>query len=316
MSLIIGMDEAGYGPNLGPLVVTVTAWEVPTLPRKTNLWEEFAGIVSELPPENDAHIQIADSKQVYTPARGLLNLEAGVLCALGLNGVAPAGFQELWQRLAVPHDGDGRAAEPWFCEADLPVPHIVVREALETRITAWRERCESRGIRLKAVRSDIVLPRRFNAVTMEHNSKGQALTRISMNLLREVWSIDDDQPVLVIADKHGGRNRYQDFLPLVVGDHFIRCTTEGTAASRYRVREAEICFETKAEQHFPVALASMVSKYVRELAMVLFNRFWTSRLPGLKPTAGYPGDAQRFRDDIAALQCELGISDDVLWRMR
>jgi len=33
MGLVIGMDEAGYGPNLGPLVVTVTAWEVPGSPR-------------------------------------------------------------------------------------------------------------------------------------------------------------------------------------------------------------------------------------------------------------------------------------------
>ena len=33
MGLLIGMDEAGYGPNLGPLVVTVTVWEVPGSPR-------------------------------------------------------------------------------------------------------------------------------------------------------------------------------------------------------------------------------------------------------------------------------------------
>ena len=29
MGLVIGMDEAGYGPNLGPLVVTGVAFEVP-----------------------------------------------------------------------------------------------------------------------------------------------------------------------------------------------------------------------------------------------------------------------------------------------
>lgn len=29
MGILIGMDEAGYGPNLGPLVVAATAWQVP-----------------------------------------------------------------------------------------------------------------------------------------------------------------------------------------------------------------------------------------------------------------------------------------------
>ena len=60
----------------------------------------------------------------------------------------------------------------------------------------------------------------------------------------------------------------------------------------------------------------MVSKYVRELAMAAFNRFWCQRLEGLRPTAGYPIDSHRFRGEIAALQKELGIADDVLWRER
>src|SRR3954449_11018765 len=29
MGILIGMDEAGYGPHLGPLVIAATAWHVP-----------------------------------------------------------------------------------------------------------------------------------------------------------------------------------------------------------------------------------------------------------------------------------------------
>jgi hypothetical protein len=60
----------------------------------------------------------------------------------------------------------------------------------------------------------------------------------------------------------------------------------------------------------------MTAKYLRELAMHQFNRFWRERIPGLKPTQGYPLDARRFRAEIAELQRNLGIADDILWRER
>ena len=31
MPYLVGTDEAGYGPNLGPLVVSATVWRVDTL---------------------------------------------------------------------------------------------------------------------------------------------------------------------------------------------------------------------------------------------------------------------------------------------
>ena len=66
----------------------------------------------------------------------------------------------------------------------------------------------------------------------------------------------------------------------------------------------------------PVALASMTAKYHRELAMRAFNHFWCERVPDLKPTAGYPLDAKRFKKAISPLQIKLGIADDCLWRWR
>jgi hypothetical protein len=70
------------------------------------------------------------------------------------------------------------------------------------------------------------------------------------------------------------------------------------------------------ESFLPTALASMTSKYLRELAMRSFNDFWCGRVPDLSPTAGYPGDARRFMDAIAGARQELGIADAVLWRER
>ncbi|MGC8644023.1 MAG: hypothetical protein ACP5XB_29540, partial [Isosphaeraceae bacterium] len=65
-----------------------------------------------------------------------------------------------------------------------------------------------------------------------------------------------------------------------------------------------------------VALASIVSKTLREVWMDAFNAFWTSRLPGLKSTAGYPVDAARFRLAIEPLARDQDLHPDLWWRKK
>ena len=78
-----------------------------------------------------------------------------------------------------------------------------------------------------------------------------------------------------------------------------------------------ILFREKAEaQCMPVALASMLSKYLRESLMRRFNSFWKAHLPELVPTAGYYNDGLRFLEDIKAKRTELNICDDDLIRLK
>ena len=314
MAIIIGMDEAGYGPNLGPLVVTATVWQTPDDLKEPDFWITYQDVVTRRPPVDPRHIHVDDSKRVYQVSRGLKNLERSVLCVLGLLNWCPGSFRSLWDSLAIENLSETTA--PWFEAVDLPLPVAADAESISEIASRWQEVCESCGIRLKTIRSDIVLPQRFNQIVREFDNKSEALSRTSLGVLKRVWCPDTSGPALVVADKHGGRNRY-DYL---LQDAFQECLffriEEGQRRSVYRTGESEIRFEMKAESHFPVAIASMVSKYVRELAMELFNRFWQARIDGLKPTKGYPVDAKRFKADIADEQQRLGIPDDVLWRER
>ncbi len=71
------------------------------------------------------------------------------------------------------------------------------------------------------------------------------------------------------------------------------------------VPHIHIQFRPKAEEaHLPVALASMTAKLVRELTMGRFNRYWCSRMPELKPTAGYVQDARRWLVDVEGVLCD------------
>jgi hypothetical protein len=153
-----------------------------------------------------------------------------------------------------------------------------------------------------------------------YGSKGAALSHATLDLVAEVCRPLEARSITVICDKHGGRNAYHRLL----ADHFpeslIEIYGEGAACSRYRFgppeRRMEVSFEVRAESYLPTALASMASKYLRELAMAALNAFWSARVPGLRRTAGYPNDALRFKTDIASVQSELGIDDRMLWRAK
>jgi hypothetical protein len=141
-----------------------------------------------------------------------------------------------------------------------------------------------------------------------------------LELITRVISPLDGQPISIICDKHGGRNRYGPLLNEHFPDFLIEVHGESRQQSVYRFglngRRIEFCFRAKAESCLPAALASMASKYLRELAMQPFNEFWCSRVPGLAPTAGYPQDARRFKTAITPAQRELGIDDNTIWRVK
>jgi ribonuclease HII len=78
---------------------------------------------------------------------------------------------------------------------------------------------------------------------------------------------------------------------------------------------ATITFASKSdEHHLPVALASMIAKYTRELHMIRLNRFFAGIMPELKPTAGYVTDGRRFLKEIEPLLADNGINRDDLVR--
>ena len=128
------------------------------------------------------------------------------------------------------------------------------------------------------------------------------------------------EAVLIVCDKHGGRNYYGRLLQQQFPDPLVEVHRESPAESIYRWGPAEarieVRFRAGGESFLPAALASMTSKYLRELSMRAFNEFWCGRVSNLAPTAGYPTDARRFRTAIGETQRALGISDQIMWRSR
>lgn len=335
---MIGIDEAGYGPNLGPLAVAATVWWVEesevggpksgsertrlastaTSERTTvDLYARLAALVS--PGIEKDRLAIADSKALYKPKGGLQHLERGVLTALATTRETTP---TCWQDLI-----DPPPELPWYSDFDCPLPLDADSNDLQTLAVDFSEVCAASDIRLQDVRARLVFPREFNELTEQYGTKGAALSHVTIALLRQTIdslppasSPPTSIPYYINCDKHGGRNRYAALLQHHFSEHWIETLEESTAISRYAWSSTEgefhISFQARGESDLPTALASMTAKYHRELAMRAFNDYWGKQVPNLKPTAGYPMDARRFKQQIAGKQVKLGIEDADLWRNR
>jgi ribonuclease HII len=316
--LLIGTDEAGYGPNLGPLTVTATAWEIPEGVEPASLWEEFSKVVTNAPTRGDQRLFVADSKQVYSSGDGLEDLEVAVLAFLRTLDCPVSTIDELCQGISGADFTTLYQEEAWNSTPGKSLPC----DASEDHILEWQQTLADvmlqKQIRLLGIRSRIMFPKEFNQRVAESDSKGVVLSNATMELVRELVDqfTDDVASVFVVCDKHGGRNRYDELIASHFDDQFVFRMEEGRERSRYRMGRIEFCFRTRAEELLPVALSSMVSKYLREVLMHQFNEFWATHVPGLKPTQGYPVDARRFRDEIAEAARVLQLSEVQFWRNR
>ncbi|MDA1049790.1 MAG: hypothetical protein O3C40_04845 [Planctomycetota bacterium] len=318
MTLLIGTDEAGYGPNLGPLLISATAWRVPDDDTDTDLYVRLHRVV-RADASSTSHIPIADSKQLYKPGGGLRNLERGVFAALSTCAASVDRWRDAWLVLASADIKQWQRV-PWYSDYDTALPIDLDEELRGTDRSLFTEGLPAANVSLAQIRSTAVFPARFNELVDRYDSKGSVLSLATLELVRNALEQHDDTNVLIQCDKHGGRNRYLAVLQTVFPDERVKILREGRAASVYRwvtpSRQIEIRFVAKGESFLPAALASMTSKYLRELAMKAFNAFWRQHLPSLKPTAGYPVDAKRFKAEIEAVQQKLGIEDRVFWRSR
>jgi hypothetical protein len=321
MPWVIGIDEAGYGPNLGPLVMTTLAFRLPDGQEQRDLWTTLAGAVRRHPSDDDGRILVEDSKVVYSSTRGLAALETGVWAALAsLLGDAGNTVAD-WLEELCPRSLAELAKEKWYRGTSL-LPVEADATCCASAAELFRAVCVEQKILACCVRSVLVCPPRFNGLLESWGSKGAVLGQCLTELLQFCRGLDEgDEPLSIVIDKHGGRNTYTGLLQTAFPDCFVMAREECMERSVYHVfgaeREITLSIEPRADaNHFCVALASMISKYLRELLMLEFNHFWQKHVPGLKPTAGYPGDAARYFKAIRPAVRKLGLHEDAVWRRK
>jgi ribonuclease HII len=320
MAVLVGIDEAGFGPILGPLVISSAAFSLPddllppllssTRRRGGDLWRILSNSISDKRKHLAGRILIADSKKVYSKSLGIKHLERSVLACLRYLGKQPATLTELITMLC-PHRPEALSDYPWYRNTDshrLPCdqPDLAIAAAL------LAGDFDSGNVRLLELKSQILEVAYYNKMVAAVKNKANVLFSATSYLIKTAFDRFAKDNLQVIIDRQGGRSHYRRNLLLMFPDAHLTILQEDQQTSSYELKsppasscrrqergQMHVHFIVRADQRFlPVSLASMVSKYIRELLMDNINRYFLNLNAGLKPTAGYWTDGLRFIEDI------------------
>ncbi|MFO0938400.1 MAG: hypothetical protein U0798_18005 [Gemmataceae bacterium] len=318
MPWVVGIDEAGYGPNLGPLSQACVGLYLPA--DDPGGWATVARAVRRVGDPVDDRLLVDDSKAVYTGKNGFEELERTVIALSGGETVSS---------LCVDRGvGEPTVGKEFWFHPDEPIPLQATRETCIHAREFWRNQCSGEVGQSLMISTALTATKRFNELVDQSGSKATVImdrlatffrTAVERAVHPTTGSTED--PIHFTCDKLGGRNFYGPMLMDTFPDGWPVAVVEGALESRYRIlnlgRDITVSFRPRADgENICVAMASMVAKYARELCMKQFNEYWAALVPGISPTAGYPVDAKRFLSEIRTALKKKGHEIDEVWRKK
>jgi ribonuclease HII len=308
---VIGIDEAGYGPNLGPLVLGGSVWLVPAeckLDRlATDLEPQFQAKKLSL-KTTEPFVPLGDSKELYQSGLSTDALEIGVMSLLRtIVDESEQDRAELdWSQLLKLTGGlnhqsaANRQQLPWYA-ALLQSKKFRWSDDADQYAAIAQQGLGKLGAQFLGLQARIIDEIAFNQGLKVHSTKGMLLSLSSLALVRDILAdlkVSDNAGIEIRCDRHGGRSKYMEVLSAVFEDSFFWVEKETPQESSYRTewkeRPLRISFTVSGDRFPPTAVASMIAKWFREESMGAFNAYWKEHVPSILPTAGYPVDAKRF----------------------
>lgn len=280
--ILLGIDENGLGPRLGPLVVTMVV---------ASTSEEGRGC-AEARPKGAMRKRLGDSKKLVAFGDTALG-EAwarAIARRMGLTDAQVGTPDELVHALSLDARETLRAPCPEHHAAqcwDAQGEPFASDAKLVAKVEKDLARLEEQGVRIERATCVVTCTRRLN------EGVDRGLTRFHLDLhAMERLMLDAraraGRPVEATCGKVGGFDRYSDaFGPL--GGRLHAIAEEGRARSEYHmpgvgrfafVRDAD-------EKHLLVCMASLVGKWMRDLLMARIVRYHRAQLPDAPDASGY-----------------------------
>ncbi len=319
MAILAGIDEAGFGPILGPLVASSSVFRVPDNLVWANLWGILHASVSEKRSGLKGRLLVVDSKKAFTRSLGIKQLRRTVLAVLKHLGNEPATLTELVSALC-PDCLEQLSEYPWYKRvADYPLGGDEGDIGIATSML--RMDLAKQDIELVGLKSRCLEVAHYNKMVAAIKNKAKVLFTAVAQLMQWVMDEFGSEDLEIVVDRQGGRSHYRRELQLMFADFALRVIREDQNRSSYEMikgkRKIRVHFIGGADSRYlPVALASMACKYLREVLVDNINRYFTGFNPAIRPTAGYWKDGLRFIEDIKTHIPNLSFNTNQLVRCR
>lgn len=304
--LVMGVDENGLGPRLGPLVASAVTLDTPKYARSALC-------------RRGLRLGLTDSKDTGGFGR-MAFIESVALALLAEpRSEPPASSDALLELVASPSSRRLRAqcpdaptaAQCWGVDLGLPAFGGDVSyggELLDALVGRSR-------LRIVEVQSRIAC-----AGVLNHRlAGGTNKLAVDLELFEDLISSAHErsaEPLLVVCGMVGGIRDYAARLR-VFGERSIEPIVGRRGVRRYAVEGVgELRFEVDADaRHLPVALASIVGKYVREVCMRRIGEFYRRTDPSIVLASGYHDPVTtRFIEATGPSRRRLGIATDCFRR--
>ncbi len=312
LAIVIGIDEAGYGPILGPLVVSAVVADIPDNLLTQSLWDILRSSITKQRSASAGRIIINDSKKLHKSHGNYKLLQRAVLATIKATSTdqnttpttlqLPTTLGELLTTVSPDFKG-GWNNYPWYKDKLYTHKLTCNQTDIATAAQAMYNDMLRNNIKIKALWSQPLLVGQFNHQVNLTGNKSKVLFSLAAQWMYKAYNTFENNNLQILIDKHGGRTHYRELLQKIFPDLKMKILREESKTSSYSLtqsnREIRVHFLEKGDsRHMLIALASLLSKYLRELFMEVLNDYFRQKCPAIKPTAGYYIDGKRFLAEL------------------